>query len=166
MRGVSNIFSRKGRKGKKKVTKYQSDRVKRVGGGVVAPSSHTTGRTVPYPAVSVLALLFSSVPVVLKAAQLSLTDSVRYFQLSGPLSRHLPKTIRTSDALLKRIQPFTGWSDRLLWPLLTSASPSHRLSTVVAHTGQAGRPPRVRRATFLPYTRRIYFHTLRMTIGL
>jgi len=34
------------------------------------------------------------------------------------------------------------------------------------NTWQVGRSPRVRRATFIPYTRRIYFHTFRMTIGL
>nr|VFK60100.1 MAG: hypothetical protein BECKTC1821F_GA0114240_10411 [Candidatus Kentron sp. TC] len=31
---------------------------------------------------------------------------------------------------------------------------------------QRNGPPRVRRVTFLPYTRRIYFHTFRVTIGL
>ena len=33
-------------------------------------------------------------------------------------------------------------------------------------TGQVDRPPRVMRVTFIPYTRRIYSHTLRMIIGL
>jgi hypothetical protein len=31
---------------------------------------------------------------------------------------------------------------------------------------QTGRPPRVRRVTSIPYTRRIYFRTFRMAIGL
>ncbi len=34
-----------------------------------------------------------------------------------------------------------------------------------AKQGQAGRPPRVRRATFIPHTRRIYAQTLRVTSG-
>jgi len=33
-------------------------------------------------------------------------------------------------------------------------------------TWQTGRPPRVGRATFIPYTRRIYFYTFRVIIGL
>ncbi len=33
-------------------------------------------------------------------------------------------------------------------------------------TRQVDRPPRVRRVTFIPHTRRIYFHIFRMAIGL
>jgi hypothetical protein len=32
-------------------------------------------------------------------------------------------------------------------------------------TRQVDRPPKVRRVTFIPYTRRIYFHTFRMVLG-
>ena len=53
---------------------------------------------------------------------------------------------------------------RLLWPRLTSAAPSARLAAVLAR-GQDGRSLRVRRATFLPSTRRIYATSVRMTSG-
>ncbi len=72
---------------------------------------------------------------------------------SGPLARHLPKTLRTSVALLKRIQPFLGWSDPLLWPRLTSPRLSGNVSvTVVSFVPQSGRHTwkhsRAMRATF------------------
>lgn len=51
------------------------------------------------------------------------------------------------------IERTVGW--RLLWPRLTSAGPSARLATHLA-LRQDGRSLRVRRATFLPYIRRIY----------
>jgi hypothetical protein len=54
---------------------------------------------------------------------------------------------------------------RLLWPRLTSAVPSDRLSTVVARR-QDARSLRVRRVTFLPSTRPIYAGSVRMTLGL
>jgi hypothetical protein len=53
---------------------------------------------------------------------------------------------------------------RLVRPLLTPAAPSRRLSTPVA-PWQTTRPPRVRRATFVPYTCRIYARTLRVISG-
>ena len=52
---------------------------------------------------------------------------------------------------------------RLPWPLLTSATPSRRLSTTVAPNQSPGRTadlPGLRRTTFIPYTRRIYADTL------
>jgi len=53
---------------------------------------------------------------------------------------------------------------RLLWPRLTSAVPSSRLTTNLAR-GQNGRSLRVRRVTFLPRARRIYADSIRMTSG-
>jgi hypothetical protein len=53
---------------------------------------------------------------------------------------------------------------RLLWPRLTSAAPSARLTTDLARR-QNGRSLRVRRVTFLPPTRRIYADSVRMTSG-
>ena len=58
-----------------------------------------------------------------------------------------------------------GVNRHLLWPLLTSDGPSRRLSTPVA-PWQITRPPRVRRATFLPYARRLYYRPFRIAIGL
>jgi hypothetical protein len=55
-------------------------------------------------------------------------------------------------------------SVRLLWPRLTSAIPSVRLTTSLARR-QDDRSLRVRRVTFLPYTRRIYAGSVRMTSG-
>ena len=56
----------------------------------------------------------------------------------------------------RQVRPFVGWSGRLVWPLLTPLPPSHHLTMAVAQR-QVKRSPRVRRATFIPYTRRIYF---------
>ena len=53
---------------------------------------------------------------------------------------------------------------RLLRPRLTSAHPSPRLSASLA-LRQMSRPPRVRRVTFLPHTRRIYAPSVRMASG-
>jgi hypothetical protein len=53
----------------------------------------------------------------------------------------------------------------LRWPRLTCAAPSNRLATALARR-QSGRSLRVRRATFLPYVRRIYAGSLRMILGL
>lgn len=53
---------------------------------------------------------------------------------------------------------------RLLWPRLTSAIPSAHLAIALA-LRQDGRSLRVRRVTFLPYTRRIYVGSVRMTLG-
>jgi hypothetical protein len=65
-------------------------------------------------------------------------------------------------------QPFAGRCRRLLWPLLASAAPSRRLTAPLAQSGmpEAGRQTsQVKRATFVPSTRRIYDSTLRMTLG-
>jgi len=84
--------------------------------------------------------------------------------LSGPLSRLLPKTIRISimDAL-------TGSAlHRLVRPTnMASAdfSPSIPTPLDIGSTRQMERPPRVIRVTFIPYTRRIYFHIFRMVLG-
>ena len=57
-----------------------------------------------------------------------------------------------------QVQPFTDWLGQLVWRLLTSANPSLHLTMQLAPR-QVDRSPRVRRVTFIPYTRRIYFHT-------
>jgi len=99
------------------------------------------------------------------SAQPYLTDSVRYFRLQGPLARHLLRAGRnpvsrfpTGSALCRAVIPaHTASADfcRSIPTPYGAGSPR-----------QIDRPPRVRRATFLPYTRRIYFHTFRVTIGL
>ena len=58
----------------------------------------------------------------------------------------------------RQVRPFVGWSGRLIWPLLTPLPPSRHLTMAVAQR-HAKRSPRVKRATFIPYTRRIYFST-------
>ena len=67
------------------------------------------------------------------------------------------------------VSPFIVWSERLLWLLLTSAEHQGTASQFPC-TGfrpvRDDRPPWVIRVTFLPYTRRIYFHALWMVIGL
>jgi len=56
-------------------------------------------------------------------------------------------------------------STNLLCPLLTSDTPSHRLTTVVAQ-GQSIRSPRVIRTHLHAYIRRIYDRAFRTSIGL
>ncbi len=73
------------------------------------------------------------------------------------------------------VRPFSGWCHRLLWPLLTSAAPSRRLATPVAHPNPMAErrtsqgkthhlhsiyPPSFHIPAFIPYTRRIYAHIL------
>jgi hypothetical protein len=70
----------------------------------------------------------------------------------------------TSRAWLHRVRPFTTHHAWLLWPRLTSAHPSQRLSTPLA-SRQMDRSPRVRRVTFAPYTRRIYARPIRVASG-
>jgi hypothetical protein len=53
---------------------------------------------------------------------------------------------------------------RLLWPRLTSATPSGHLAVALA-LRQDDRSLRVRRVTFLPHIRRIYAGSIRMTSG-
>ena len=76
---------------------------------------------------------------------------------------------KTGPRPASHVRPFTDRFHRLIRPLLTSAVPSRRLSTPVAHrptrTGQNDRPPRVRHATFASSTCRIYAVALRMTSG-
>jgi hypothetical protein len=55
-------------------------------------------------------------------------------------------------------------ASRLLWPRLTAASPSSRLTTRLASRQQRS-SPRVRRVTVAPSTRRIYARSVRMTSG-
>jgi hypothetical protein len=55
-------------------------------------------------------------------------------------------------------------ASQLLWPRLTAASPSSRLTTSVA-SRQRCSSPRVRRVTVAPSTRRIYARPVRMTSG-
>jgi len=59
----------------------------------------------------------------------------------------------------------SAWSPNLLYPLLTSATSSRRLSTALAHW-QDDRSPRVLRTHFHAYARRIYVKTFRAGIGL
>ena len=47
----------------------------------------------------------------------------------------------------QQVRPFSCWSGNLIWPLLTSVTPSPHLSMLLA-LGQRDRPPRVMRATF------------------
>jgi len=84
--------------------------------------------------------------------------------LSGPLSRLLPKTIRisvmdalTCSALHRLVRPTNMASDDFCQPIPTPLDASS--------TRQVDRPPRVMRVTFIPYTRRIYFHIFRMVSG-
>ena len=129
------------------------------------PSSHTTVRTVPYTAVPVVPRFGDVVACRPMSAQPYLTDSVRYFRLQGPLARHLLRAGRnpvsrfpTGSALCRAVIPAPTASADFCRSIPTpygAGSPR-----------QIDRPPRVRRATFLPYTRRIYFHTFRVTIGL
>ena len=94
-----------------------------------------------------------------------LADSVHYFQLWAPLRDICSRRSENSPRVLRQVRAFIGWSGRLLCRLLIPATPSRRLATTLPHW-QGNRPPRVRRATFLPPTRRIYFRTFRMAIGL
>jgi len=84
---------------------------------------------------------------------------------SGPPLRHLLRTDRKSalfsmsgSALHWAVKPATMTSANFCLPI----PPPLDGST----TRQVDRPPRVRRATFIPHTRRIYFHIFQMTIGL
>ena len=65
------------------------------------------------------------------------------------------RTSNVSRQTVKTVRPFTTPSTSLLRPRLTSAATSPRLSTRLAR-GHRSRSLRVRRVTFLPYTRRIY----------
>ena len=65
---------------------------------------------------------------------------------------------------VKTVRPFTRASPSLLWPRLTSATTSALLTKYLARR-HPRRALRVRRVTFLPYTRHIYTASVRMTLG-
>ncbi len=83
---------------------------------------------------------------------------------SQPLVLRFVRTSNTLHQTVQTVRPFATLRTQLLWPRLTSAAPSSRLATWLAH-GQDGRPLRVRRVTFLPHTRRIYADSARMASG-
>ncbi len=127
---------------------YNPDINESIGGGIIPITLPTTIRTVQYTAV----------PLPRGFCPL--------FPASGSLSRHLPKTLRTLVALLKRIQPFIWWSVRLLWLQLTSPCPSGNTSvTVVSFVPQSGRHKwrhsRIIRTYLHAYARNIYAHAFR-----
>ena len=116
-------------------------------------------------AVPVKPLCFCLIACLPISAQPYLADSVRYLRLQGPLTRHLLKKIRnsthiwpTGSALCRVVSSTHMASADFYQPIVPPFSDSS--------TWQTGRPPRVGRATFIPYTRRIYFYTFRVIIGL
>ena len=65
--------------------------------------------------------------------------------------------------------PDLGAAQRTIWLLLTSAEHegvAFQLPCTGFRPVRDDRPPWVMRVTFIPYTRRIYFHTFWMVIGL
>ena len=97
------------------------------------------------------------------------SGSARAFQPSSlhslKTSNARCRTASTSSALRPPVSPGApGRCSGLLWPRLTSAALSNRLTTMLARRHR-GRSLRVRRATFLPYIRRIYAGSIRMTLG-
>ena len=129
------------------------------------PTSHTTVRTVPYTAVPVVPHFGDVVACQPLSAQPSLTDSVRYFRFqallrgicSGP-TEISSRTSPTGSALCRVVTPAPTASADFCRSIPTPYG--------VGSPRQIDRSPRVRRTTFLPYTRRIYFRTFRVTIGL
>lgn len=85
-------------------------------------------------------------------------------QASQPSGLRLSRTSNLPHRAVQTVRPFVTASTPLLWPRLTSATTSTRLSTRLARRHRS-RPLRVRRVTFLPHTRRIYAGTVRMTLG-
>jgi hypothetical protein len=129
------------------------------------PTSHTTVRTVPYTAVPVVPHFGDVVACQPLSAQPSLTDSVRYFRFqallrgicSGP-TEISSRTSPTGSALCRVVTPAPTASADFCRSIPTPYG--------VGSPRQIDRSPRVRRTTFLPSTRRIYFRTFRVTIGL
>ena len=100
--------------------------------------------------------------------------SVRTFRLLSPSSavrvatELLPNPLRVhtlNTPLMTGSVLHPSGSERLLRPLLQSASPSRDLTASIC-TRQANRLPRVIRVTFPAYIRRIYVLTFRIGIGL
>jgi hypothetical protein len=84
---------------------------------------------------------------------------------SGPPKRHLLRTDRKS-ALISMSGSALHWAVRPA--IMTSADFCLPIPPPLdgGSTRQVDRPPRVRPTTFIPHTRRIYFHIFRMAIGL
>ena len=129
------------------------------------PSSHATWHTVPYQGGSCQATLF--MPCRL--------PSYKRPALSHGF-RPLPPALRPScEVSAKEDQkPGSYLADRFGplssgYPTLTASADFCQPLPSLCNDGstwQVGRSPRVRRATFIPYTRRIYFYIFRVIIGL
>ena len=83
---------------------------------------------------------------------------------SQPSCRHLLQASNARRRFGSNCSALRRRMPRLLWPRRTSVGSSDRLTTALARR-QTGRPLRVRRATFLPHTRRIYAESVRMASG-
>ena len=144
---------------------------------MLPPSSHTTGRTVRYPAVpvdcaepiSAAASLVSCVvsPGVVMGTAISFGTSGPYLHrwlpcrhgTSAPSAQRAHVTIRSSQvrSFTAPVSAATTTSAAICQPIPTPYG--------AGSTRQADRLPRVIRATFPAYTRRIYVLTFRMVSG-
>jgi hypothetical protein len=131
---------------------------------LLPPSSHTTGRTVPYHGGSCQCSCYYFHACCPKSTQFYLTDSVRYFQLKvllrGICSRHSDLPFNDSDRFSpsSRIIPTTMASADFCLPIPSPYDDSS--------TWQVDRPPRVMHTHLHAYARRIYDHVFRTAIGL
>jgi hypothetical protein len=127
------------------------------------PSSHTTVRRVPYTAVPgglCFAVLNACHPI---SARRYLAASVRYLR-PGPAcaesaqgDQKIGPASPTGSALRRSVHPAPTASADFCRPIPTPRG--------AGSTRQGDRPPRVRRATFVPYTCRIYGRNLRVISG-
>ena len=133
--------------------------------GLPPPSSHTTWHTVPYQGGSCQATLL--VPYCLSSYRRPALP--RGFRPLLPALRPSCEASAKEDqkcgsCLADRFGPLSGG-----YPTLTASADFCQPIPSLFNDGstwQAGRSPRVRRATFIPYTRRIYFYISRVIIGL
>ena len=120
--------------------------------------SHTTVHAVPHTAVPDKPRLDHRNTCRPISAQPYLAASGHYFRRRALLRGICSELTESRFCSACQVQPFTDRLRQLLRRLLTSANPSLHLTMQLAPR-QVGRSPRVRRVTFIPHTRRIYFHT-------
>ena len=126
------------------------------------PCSHTTGRTVPYPAVPV-GLRFSVIntchPI---SARRYLAASVRYLRPQARSRGICSRQSENQSSFSNRFSPSP------VGPATTASAVIRRPIPTpygAGSTRQDDGLPRVRRVTFMPYTCRIYGCTLRVILG-
>ena len=126
------------------------------------PSSHTTGRTVPYPAVPA-GLRFAALNAChLISARRYLAASVRYLRPQARSRGICSRRSENQPIFSNRFSPSPSGS-------ATTASAVIRRSIPTPYSASSTRQndglPRVRRVTFVPDTRRIYGRPIRDVSG-